>query len=185
MIINIKDIFTISNLLSLLRVFLAIPFWYLFGNLGENNFRYYAIALCLFAALTDILDGFLARKLNQVTEFGKIIDPLADKICVSVIILQLYLQKEIDSTFFYLVIGRDLLIFIAGYIISQKIKKVLPSNLLGKITVIVICLFILSILFQVPYYSYFYKGLYFGSILLIFSSLIGYSLRAYEFIKRK
>ncbi|MCK7524307.1 MAG: CDP-alcohol phosphatidyltransferase family protein [Ignavibacteriales bacterium] len=56
---------------------------------------------CVFAATTDMLDGYLARKLNQVTEVGKIIDPLADKAAMAVIVVKLFLIGEI-STFLFL-----------------------------------------------------------------------------------
>jgi Phosphatidylglycerophosphate synthase len=53
----------------------------------------------LFAASTDMLDGYLARKLNQVTEVGKIIDPLADKAAMALIVIKLYLIGEISGFF--------------------------------------------------------------------------------------
>ena len=52
-------------------------------------------------AITDMLDGYLARKFNEVTELGKIIDPLADKIAIGVIILKLYLIGIIPRVLFY------------------------------------------------------------------------------------
>ncbi|MFN3694503.1 MAG: CDP-alcohol phosphatidyltransferase family protein, partial [Ignavibacterium sp.] len=72
--INSKEFLTVSNLLSLLRLLLAIPIWILFDYYNSvYSVKYWLFALCIFAAVTDILDGFLARKLNQVTEAGKII----------------------------------------------------------------------------------------------------------------
>jgi len=183
--INKKEIFTISNLLSFLRLLLVIPFWFLIEIINEPNIRTVLIALCFFAFLTDILDGFIARYRNEITEFGKIIDPLADKVCVGVIIIKLYLIGEISPLFFYLVIGRDLLIFFAGLVLTRKIGKVLPSNVLGKITVIFISLFILSIFFSIPQENIWFQSFYLSTIGLIISSLVGYAIRANEILKGK
>ena len=147
--IELKQIFTISNFISILRLFLSVHFWFMLDDIHYGSMKYYIFGLCLFASGTDILDGYLARKLKQVTEFGKIIDPLADKIAVGVIIIKLYMIGEIPLYYFIAVIGRDLIIFIGGILLSLKIGKVLPSNALGKITVIIIGIVILLIILQI------------------------------------
>ncbi len=185
MIINTKEIYTKSNLLSLLRLLLVIPFWILLDNFSNPTVRYYTFALCIFAAITDILDGYLARKFNEVTEFGKIIDPLADKIAVGVIIIKLYLIGIIPTYYFVMIIGRDLIIFFGGIFITNKIKRVLPSNMLGKITVLNIGIVILLFIIRIDTSLIIFKIIYGLSIVLIFVSLIGYTIRASEFLKQK
>jgi len=182
--IKLSQIFTISNLISFFRLILAVPFWFLLDDINSGSMRYYIFGLCLFAAGTDILDGFLARKLKQVTEFGKIIDPLADKIVVGVIIIKLYIIGEIPLYYFLMILGRDLIIFIGGILLSLKIDKVLSSNALGKITVIIIGIVILLIIIQVSRTEILFLFFYGLSIILIFSSLIAYGLRAFEFLKK-
>jgi phosphatidylglycerophosphate synthase len=66
--------------------------WFLLDNYESQSVRYITFALCVFAAATDMLDGYLARKLNQVTEVGKIIDPLADKAAMAVVVIKLFLN---------------------------------------------------------------------------------------------
>ncbi len=95
-----------------------------------------------------MLDGYLARKLNQVTEVGKIIDPLADKAAMAVIVIKLYMINEISAFFFFTIISRDLIIFIGGLFVSNILGKVLPSNKLGKITVLFIGSVVLLILIR-------------------------------------
>ena len=182
--INRSDI-TISNGLSLVRLFLAIPFWLLLDNFHDQNIRIVLILLGVVVAFTDWADGFFARKFNQVTELGKIIDPLADKICAGIIIYKLYLIGEITATFFFILIGRDVLIFFGGIILSKYLGKVLPSNFLGKITVTFIAIFIFMICFTVDKASYPYLFVYYIIIFLSFLSLIAYAIRAAEFIKKK
>jgi CDP-diacylglycerol--glycerol-3-phosphate 3-phosphatidyltransferase len=183
--IKLKEINTVSNYLSLLRLLLAIPFWIMLDHFNSPFFRYILFSLTLFASLTDIMDGYLARKMNQVTEFGKIIDPLADKVCVGLIITKLYFIHEIPAYYFFMIIGRDILIFIGGILLTKKLGRVLPSNMLGKITVLVIGIVIILILLQVDKMSVYFKSIYGISLLLIIVSFAGYALRAFEFLKAK
>jgi CDP-diacylglycerol--glycerol-3-phosphate 3-phosphatidyltransferase len=180
-----KEIYTSSNLLSFLRLLMAIPFWILIGNLNEPGIRYIVAALAVIGAVTDVLDGYLARKYNEVTELGKIIDPLADKVAIGAIVIKLFLIGEIPDYYFYLIIGRDLLIFIGGVIVAKKIGRVLPSNMLGKITVLVIGIVVLLIFLSVNRHTFLFEIFYYGSIVLIFVSLFAYVYRAIEYIKKK
>jgi CDP-diacylglycerol--glycerol-3-phosphate 3-phosphatidyltransferase len=179
-----KDIFTISNGISFLRLLLVIPFWILLDHIDNQSIRFITFSLCLFAAATDILDGYLARKLNQVTEVGKIIDPLADKSAMALIVIKLYLIGEIQDFYFYSIIFRDLLIFLGGIYVTKKIGKVLPSNYLGKITVLIIGVVILFILIGLPKDHFIFIAFYYLSIILIFASLTGYFIRAKEFLTK-
>lgn len=180
-----KEIFTISNGISFLRFLLAIPLLFLLDSFELQSVRYITFALCLFIAATDVLDGYLARKLNQVTEVGKIIDPLADKAAMAVIVIKLYMIDEISAFFFFTIISRDLIIFIGGLFVSNILGKVLPSNKLGKITVLLIGSVVLLILLGVDQANYFYLFFYYSAIILMFISLIAYIYRAMEFIKKK
>ncbi len=69
--INPKEIYTKSNLLSLFRLLMAIPVWFIMDNFDQQLVRNIIAGLCLFAAFTDVLDGYLARKFNEVTRAWK------------------------------------------------------------------------------------------------------------------
>lgn len=71
----------IPNSITLARIILVIPLMYLLYQ-PENNYQWIAFIIFIIAAATDWLDGYLARKLNQITELGKFLDPLTDKILV-------------------------------------------------------------------------------------------------------
>ena len=184
-----KEIFTISNFISLFRLLMAIPFWYVIGMMADPNYqpsiRYLVAGMALFGAATDILDGYIARKYNQVSEVGKIIDPLADKITIGVIVIRLFMTHEIPNYYFYLIIIRDILIFTGGIFVSNKIGRVLPSNLLGKMTVIVIGIVIVMIMLDVSRSSPVFQFPFYLSIVLIFTSLFVYIYRATEYIKKE
>ncbi|MFA7229326.1 MAG: CDP-alcohol phosphatidyltransferase family protein [Melioribacteraceae bacterium] len=184
--ILLKEIILLPNLISLFRLLLFIPFQIFFNLMGvDPGYRYYILILILVAFISDLLDGYAARKTNQISEFGKIIDPLADKVLVALIIINLYLMNMIPAYYFWIVILRDILIFLGGIFVSNKLGKVLPSNRLGKITVFSIGIFILMTLIYGNPEGLIHKGIMYAGLILCFASLTGYILRAVEILKWK
>jgi len=177
---------TASNYLSISRIFLIIPIFYFISNVNvDYSYRIYSFLLILLATITDLLDGYLARKLDQVTEFGKIIDPLADKLAIGLVIIKLYLLGEIPEYYFWIIVLRDVIIFTGGIFVSKYVGKVLPSNLLGKITVVTIGFYIVAVVLQLNPATLLYDILLYVSIIMSFASVIGYGIRGYESIKWK
>jgi len=126
-----SDFFTISNLLSFLRIFLAIPIYLYIAN---DNTEILLIIIFI-AIVTDILDGYFARKLNQITELGKILDPFADKVCTTTAFIALTIYQDFPLWITILIIGRDIFILSGSLYILKKAKTVAPSNIPGKVTV--------------------------------------------------
>ncbi|AVQ10828.1 CDP-diacylglycerol--glycerol-3-phosphate 3-phosphatidyltransferase [Leptospira santarosai] len=127
-----KVIFNIPNILTMFRV-AAVPFfvWFLF----QKELAYHIAALVLFSAasLTDLIDGYLARKWNQETEFGKFLDPLADKIIVTgCFITFIFLQEQIEFWMVCLIIGRDMLITSLRYLAIRQGHSI-RTTMLGKV----------------------------------------------------
>ncbi len=134
---------------------------------------------------SDLLDGYLARKLDQVSEFGKIIDPLADKISVIAIALILAYLNKIPIWFLLIVVIRDVLIFGFGIYLNRKKDIRLMSNFPGKIAVFSIGLIILFAIINNPMLLKINSYLYFISLGLIFYSSVLYFKRFKETINRK
>ncbi len=126
--------FTVSNALSLSRIVLAIPFALVMLS-DSPNASIWGIVILAVAALTDKFDGVLARKYHQVTEWGKILDPVADKIGMGIVALVLVRVELIPLWFVLLLIGRDLLILAGGVHVKRTKGTVLQSNQLGKWTI--------------------------------------------------
>lgn len=172
-----KEFLYISNLLSLLRIVLVLPLIYLIVS-GGNKTAVIIILVAMF--VSDLLDGFLARKLNQVSELGKIIDPLADKAAVVSVVIVLFLLGRIETWFFIVVVARDVLILLFGLYLKSKNKVVLMSNYPGKIAVLSIGIIILlcvlndnnSELLKISI-----RYLYYISVILIIYSLYLYYKR--------
>ena len=83
-IFNKKDILTIPNLLSLFRLLMIPVIVWLYVK--EKNY-YAAAAMVLISGATDIADGIIARKFNMISDFGKILDPMADKLTQGALII--------------------------------------------------------------------------------------------------
>ena len=150
-----------------------------------NEYRLAIIVIIILMFITDLLDGYTARKYNLITETGKIIDPLADKIAIISLAVIIFLQGKIPVWFFTIVVLRDILILTFGLYLKRKRKVVLMSNYPGKIAVLSIGLILLftvinngdnELFKQVMSFLY-----YISSVLIIYSTYL-YFIR---FIKNK
>lgn len=137
-----KSDLNISNLLSLVRIFLAVPVVYF---ISEND-NIMVIYFSFLAMLTDWFDGFFARKLKQITELGKIIDPIADKILIGSAVFSLYYFQDFPLWLAALIVLRDLFILIGALFIYEKHKQITSSNWPGKVSVFLIACAILAFL---------------------------------------
>lgn len=122
-----------------MRALLAIPFAVVMLN-GTPASRLWGAIIMVLAALTDKYDGVLARKYDQITEWGKILDPVADKIAVGAVAIVLLVLGSIPVWFVVVLLVRDMLIFSGGMYIKSRKGVVLQSNEAGKWTVGIVSL---------------------------------------------
>ncbi len=101
------------------------------------------LLLCV-GIITDVLDGFLARKLNQISELGKLLDPIADKLGIAILVVALVIYKEFPIWAAAIIIGRDLIILIAGVLFVSTTTYTPTSNMLGKLTALAWTLLVMS-----------------------------------------
>ena len=129
----------IPNTLSIIRAIFTIPIFIL----TIYNSYFWALILFIIASLTDLFDGMIARKLNQVTDLGKFIDQISDKIMINAIFIGLMQIKLIPGWFVATLISRDT--FVSGirmFLASKNI--VVAADKLGKLkTVLQMSLIIL------------------------------------------
>ena len=95
---------------------------------------HYTVALILFiaASLTDMIDGKMARKYNMITDFGKFLDPLADKILVSAAMVCFVELKLLNSTYLIIILFREFLVTSLRLCLALN-QKVVAANFLGKL----------------------------------------------------
>lgn len=121
---------TISNAVTLSRLIL-LPFIVYFLVTDQ---RLVAFIVMLVSLCSDTVDGFLARRLHQESEVGKILDPLCDKISLTVIVVTLLLLGLIPLWGVVIIILRDTLILIGSFVMITHRSILLKSNVVGKIT---------------------------------------------------
>ena len=128
-----REIFTIPNLLSLFRI-LLIPV-YITIYLNADDHRQYLLAgfILALSCLTDMADGFIARKFHMITNVGKLLDPLADKLTQLALILSLSARYPILYPVLILFLGKEVF-QCAALVIFAKKGKMLPGALMaGKL----------------------------------------------------
>jgi CDP-diacylglycerol--glycerol-3-phosphate 3-phosphatidyltransferase len=137
-----SGLWTVSNAVSVLRVVLVPPTLYCIG-LGPD-FHWVVFWLVMGMVVSDILDGALARARKEVTEWGKIIDPIADKLAIDSIAATLVYMKGLPLWVAATVIGRDVMIVVGGVLLASRIKEVPSSNFWGKATTCVMAALLLT-----------------------------------------
>lgn len=151
----------LPNKLTFIRLILAIPFIYFLqesGNVSANlslTYRLIAFVIFVIASLTDFFDGYLARKYNLITDFGKLMDPLADKILVISALVLFVELRYIPAWMSIIVIAREFLISGIRMLAAAK-GEVIPAGKLGKYktTSQMIVILIMIIVGNQPYNFY-------------------------------
>jgi CDP-diacylglycerol--glycerol-3-phosphate 3-phosphatidyltransferase len=117
-----------ANLLSFSRLLLAplIPFYFARKNL------YGVLIIWFLAALTDFLDGRVARKLGEISELGKILDPVADKVTLACSFIPLMIWYELPRWLGVIYITKEIFQLAGGLFFLKKKQKLIPSNYWGK-----------------------------------------------------
>lgn len=122
----------LPNKLTLFRIVL-IPFFIFF--METNIVKYssiWALIIFLIASFTDFLDGYIARKNNLITDFGKLMDPLADKMLVVSALIMFTSQGLINSLFVIIIISRDFIINSIRLLAASE-GKVIAADIWGKV----------------------------------------------------
>jgi len=147
MLIRAKDILLIPNLLSVARIALIFLPAYLIAEQNPGN-RPYILLLIAIGIVSDILDGVLARRLNQISDLGKILDPVADKVCTGVLVIALYLYSDFPLWAVLVILVRDFSLLIGALFLVRKRSEITTSNMVGKLAAlswgIVILVFVLD-----------------------------------------
>lgn len=134
----------IANKLTILRIILTFIFMFFLFCHGLWA-KILSLAIFIFAALSDVFDGFLAHKRNMVTDFGRLMDPIADKILVLAAFAAFVQMQLIDAWMFVIVVSREILITSLRLFALNK-GKVLSATRAGKHKTISQMLVIFSIL---------------------------------------
>lgn len=130
-------VYSVANLVTMLRL-LLVPFFFsaLVGADTERG-RLVAFAIYAIAASTDWIDGQIARRTNTVTQFGKTVDPLVDRLLLASGVVGLYLIGELPLWVPAVLVGRDVYLLYGAYLLERHGVR-LPVTFLGKLTTAVL-----------------------------------------------
>ncbi|MDR5658131.1 CDP-diacylglycerol--glycerol-3-phosphate 3-phosphatidyltransferase [Serpentinicella sp. ANB-PHB4] len=144
----------LANKLTLLRIFL-IPVFMVF-LLNRVNIPYgagIAAGIFILAAITDALDGYIARKKNQITTFGKFMDPLADKLLISSALISLVQMGKISAIVVIIIIAREFTISILRAVAASE-GVVIAASWWGKMKTVTQIVAIIALLINNYPFSY-------------------------------
>jgi len=129
-----KDLWSIPNILCYIRFFLIPVFVFLYIKAEEPREYLQAAAVVFVSGLTDFLDGFIARTFDMVTELGKLIDPMADKLTQVSLIFVLVVKIKWMFLLLILFVMIQLFMLVAGLVMLKKGKRLNGSKWFGKVS---------------------------------------------------
>lgn len=138
-----KDLITIPNILTYIRIILIVPFVYFF--LKEN---YIPAVICIgVSGLTDCFDGMIARRFNQVTSLGKILDPIADKFTLLAVVICMVIYVPFVLPVLVVLLLKDVLMLLGGMDLINKGITPPAAKWYGKVGTVVFYLSVFAIIF--------------------------------------
>jgi len=160
---------TLANMLSMIRLLLVVPIAYLILTDGPLGWLF---SLILLALMTDWFDGRVARWSGTVSEWGKVLDPLADKAAGAAIVMALVVRGSLPVWFLSVLVLRDALIVLGGVVLARRTGQVVMSAWMGKVAVTALSVTVLAALMRadVPVLLY---------CVWITTALMGYSFVLY------
>ena len=170
----------LPNKLTIIRI-LMVPVFILFllTELGGRFNHLITLVLFVAASLTDLLDGYLARKNNLVTNFGKFMDPLADKLLVCSALICFAATRQLPAWMVIVIIAREFII--SGFrLIASDEGVVIAASYWGKIKTVVQITMIIAVIIEFPYAMV----SAWAAVILTIVSLVDYVIKNIHVIKK-
>ena len=173
----------LPNKLTMLRV-IMIPFFVVFMLMdGMASARYIALALFVVASFTDFLDGNIARKHNLVTNFGKFMDPLADKLLVCSALICLIETGQLPAWYVIIIIAREFII--SGFrLIASDNGIVIAASYWGKFKTVSQMIMIILMILNIPALSMVTTLFYWIALVLTVVSLVDYIKKNFQVLSQ-
>jgi cardiolipin synthase len=122
-------VFTVPNILSFARL-LLVPVFLVLLMQGQDAA---ALTVLVISSLTDFLDGYIARRFNQMSRLGQLLDPAADRLYIFAAIIGLASRELVPWWIVAVIVGRDVLLLLLGVVLANYGFGPLPVHLLGKV----------------------------------------------------
>lgn len=164
---------TLPNILTLSRGALLPVFWIVVSQQGSVAFTF-TVVIIAYAIASDIADGIIARRSNQVSEWGKLLDPLVDKICTATLALYTYWHRDFPWWALATLLAKDILILFFGFGFLRNRKTIPTSNIWGKQSALFWGLALLAFVLRLPVWR---MILLYAAVALTIPALFSYGLR--------
>ncbi len=176
-----KEIFSIPNILCYFRIALVPLFLYVYFNAEINGGHFLSALILILSSLSDFFDGFIARKYHMITELGKLIDPVADKLTQFVVAFTLTYTYPAYAILVAVIVLKDgMLLFVGWYIYHKKKKHLAQAEMPGKIaTAVFFVVSILLIAFYIPE-SIIANVMIYSTVILMIFAMIYYGKGLYH-----
>ncbi len=167
----------LPNKLTMFRVFL-VPVFIIFMMAPIPYNRILALIVFIVASLTDTADGYIARKYNLITDFGKFMDPLADKLLVCSAMICLIDTQQLAAWIVIVIIAREFII--SGFrLVAVDNGVVIAASMWGKSKTVCQMIMIIALVWDIPFYGFwvFEQILIYLSLILTVVSLVDYLVK--------
>lgn len=139
----------LPNLITLVRILLVPVFLLIFWSAHPDRI-FLSMSIAALAGITDVLDGYLARKYKLVTTLGKILDPAADKLMVLSVAISLYLIGRFPVWLVLLIIAKEIVLVLGSLFLVFKEKTEVSASVYGKAATFFIYLALFAEAFKIP-----------------------------------
>lgn len=189
-----------ANQLTILRILLILPFllflWLsYFGRsdityilVVKATFRIIALSIFFIAVITDYYDGKIARETNTVSDFGKLMDPIADKLLTFTFLLVLLQAGVVSLLLVLILLFREFFITSIRALVSNKTQEIIPASKYGKYKTVAlyVALFIIGLIPVFPYFTYIINSIILlPSVVLSIISAISYTKTAISILENE
>ncbi len=174
----------IPNILSFIRIFLVFVFVFVLFYVKNT---YLALLIFLIAGATDVVDGYLARRNNWITNLGKILDPFADKLMQCMVLISLWIKDIVPLWFVIPFFAKELFTLIIGFIVIRRRSVNVVSKWYGKAAV---CLFYATIAISIIFEEFLSNNpilaiiIFIPAVVFAIAALIAY-VKHYAYLKKE
>ena len=173
----------LPNKLTMLRICM-IPFFVLFELAfpGQEWAKWLAFVIFVAASLTDKADGYIARKYNMITNFGKFMDPLADKLLVCSAMICFVQKQQMPAWIVIVIVSREFII--SGFrLIAAEAGKVIAAGIWGKLKTVVQMTMAIVLIADIPGWELPETILIYAALILTVISLVDYLVQNKEVLE--
>lgn len=174
----------IPNILSVIRILLVFVFVFVFFVVDN---LYLALLIFLIAGATDVVDGYLARRNNWISNLGKILDPFADKLMQCTVLVCLWIKQLVPWWFVVPFFAKELFTLIIGFIVIKRRSVNVVSKWYGKLAV---CLFYATVAVSIIFEDFLAENtllaifIFIPAVVFALAALIAY-IKHYAYLKKE